>query len=538
MINGSEEKSLESHEKSGITSGEVTGTADETVAETQDREPPARPVRMRWGKVVEDPPEEPAPPQGPKEPEKPIPPTPKPDPRIEALREKLAREEREAEARLRRERERREIEAQREASESASAEAGKRKTPPARDKAKAATRGKAKKAPVSPSPRRSADSTDRRADLRGGERTAEENARMREELEHEALMKRIRKKRRREFFRDLGAAILGGIRALIRRIRISKRLLIGLLLTILLSGITAVILGNLLKARVGSLGDDAESTDTAETEEETVSPSRGLEVPELNAGIVSLEGATKGSLKSEAQRFANAGVTSVSLILRDADGGLLFSAETDDGLGLGTEGSGLLRIAEILEPFRSREIYVSCILPMRYFTDGDAYSRSVLYAYETALLCEVAEAGADEVVLLDCDGLFDPDGEDGTDPSFSASDAVRELFGIARAINGRSPATAVGIAFTPSFLSTRDSDRHLEGIIGAFDLLLLDLRAAEDTEDLYAEVSKGVSDHLYFILRYSMRVLIPQGSAEAVTRVSVGNWQEGTLREASADEGE
>lgn len=527
-MNRSEEKDAETLVETGEPrENEKNGSLATDKAMAKDA-PPARPVRMKWGRVIE---EEPVPPPEPEKEEKPAP--PKPDPRIEALRERLAREER-ARAEAEKERAEKERAAVLQAAEEkvGFTESREEKTPSKESRRNAVRRRAAvKKEHASPEEKKTAD---RRATETDIEKNSDEIVRMRAELERAELLKKIRKKRRKDDLRAFVLGILGGIWSLLRRIRISKRFLCGILVTVLLSGLSAVILGNLLKDRVGVPEDSSDITTEPESEAETVPFGRDLAIPDLNAGIVSLEGATMGSIRGEAQRFANAGVTAVSLILRNADGQLLFSSKTDEGLGLDGEAAADLRISEILDPFLSREIYVSCILPMRYFSDGDGYSRSVLYAYETALLSEIAEAGAQEVILLDCDGLFDANGDkDGGDGAFSTEDAVRELQAIARAVNEKAPETAVGIAFSPEFLATRDSDRYLGSIVEAFDLLLLDLRAAQKAEDLYEAVSTGVSEHLYFILRYSMRVLIPEGSAEAVTRVSVGNWQEGTLPKAS-----
>ena len=469
---------------------------------------PKRSVRMKWGRIVEDPEEKTATPD--EKSEMPItpPPMPRPDPRIEALRERLLREEREREQRRKETEEREKVEA-------AMKQASTQSLDDRREKSGAKKNRKRKGAPIHQG----------------------EIARMEEELYREELRRRIRKKRRKEAVKDFFAFFIGAVLTLPKRIRISKKFIAALLLTVLLSGVSAVVLGNLLKSRVDANGDEGEeSTSVGEESEEEIFL-RGFDVPEVNAGIVSLEGATPKSLRGEARRFSEAGVTAVSLVLRNGDGELLFSSMADGALGIDKGDERLLPIDEILAPFLEYELYVSCLLPMRYGIDGDGYSRSVLYAYETALLSEIAEAGASEVVLLDCDSLFLRDGADLTDDTseFGAADVVLELRSLARTVNARAPEVAVGIAFSPAFLSTRESDRYLTSIIEAFDLVLFDLREAENEKDVYEAVSSGITEHLYFVLRYSMRILIPEGSAEAVTAVSVGNWQEGTLPKPSVE---
>lgn len=529
-MNGSEEKNEETAEISTAEENKpIDSITPEPSSASEEQTPQKKKVRMKWGRVIEDPDSEASPIKKEHE-EKPFG-EHRPDPRIEALRERLLREEQE-----RAERKQREKAAEQEAREKAERAAEEMPTmpPPSSEKKGEKRRGKpdkkrrARQAPSDAERPHAGESYGRAADI----------MRMEEELYRAELKKKLRKKRRKEAFSDFWILLLGAVLTLPRRIRISKRFVIALTATLLLSGITAVILGNLLKARVDVGGDDGETSESTEAESEESFFTRGFDVPEVNAGIVSLENATAKGLRSEARRFYDAGVSAVSLVLRDNEGTLLFSAKADNALGIDRGAESLLSIDEILSPFLEYELYVSCLLPMRYGIDGDAYSRSVLYAYETALLSEIAEAGAAEVILLDCDALFPHQGDEDTDGTsdLSAADAVLELQRMARSVNEHSPETAVGVAFSPAFLLTRDSDRYLESIAQAFDLILLDLRAAENESDPNTAVSTGISEHLYFVLRYSMRVLIPAGSAEAAIKVSVENWQEGTLPKAPLTE--
>lgn len=525
-MDGTEEKNTET---AGVSAAEENKTIDPITSEpssaSKEQAPQKPKVRMKWGKVIEDLDSDREASSVKKEPEqKPIV-EHRPDPRIEALRERLLREEQERKAAQKRQEEA-SAQKKQENSDRVAEEPSKAPTPSSEKTGKKEKRKPTKKARAKIPPT-----------VIEGPRTDEayanaaEIARMEEELYRAELKKRLRKKRRKEAFSDFWILLLGAILTLPRRIRISKRFVIALTATLLLSGITAVILGNLLKARVGVGEGNGETSESTEAESEESFFSRGFDVPEINAGIVSLENATAKGLRSEARRFRDAGVAAVSLVLRDNEGELLFSAKADSALGIDQGDESLLSIDEILSPFLEYELYVSCLLPIRYGNDGDAYSRSVLYAYETALLSEIAEAGATEVVLLDCDSLFLQQGDGDTDgtPDSAAADSVLELQCMARSVNEHSPDTAVGIAFSPAFLSTRDSDRYLECIAQAFDLILLDLCASENESDLYAAVSTGITEHLYFVLRYSMRVLIPAGSAEAAIDVSITDWQEGTI---------
>ena len=352
-----------------------------------------------------------------------------------------------------------------------------------------------------------------------------ENAKLRAELEQARLRKKIRRKRRKEQFGDVVLFLLGAVLSLFRRIRISGKAILAIVLTLGIAVVLATVLGLILGKYVDTNATPESSVTEEETEESTESIGADRTVPRLNAGIVSLEDATERFLKSEALRFASTGMTSVSLLLRDAEGDLLYASQTDGVFGETAENTDLLSIDEILAPFVSRGLYVSCLLPIRYFSDGDPYSEEILYAYEKTLLQEIAEAGANEVVLLPGEGSLI-----GASETESPEAALEKLYDLCRAVHRRSASTAVGIALSPEFLATKESDRYLGEIAEEFDFLLIDLRfAARSEEDQYEAVSESISSHLYFILRYSMRVLIPEGCADAVTRAEIYDWQEGSV---------
>lgn len=349
-----------------------------------------------------------------------------------------------------------------------------------------------------------------------------EAARLRAEQEAQKL-RRVEQKKRRRMRRR--AAVLGFFASLfgaILSVRIPRKHLITLAVTLVVAILFAVLLGNFLLARVSTEDPSEDDSAVTTTPPETVPYGRDMAVPEISAGIVSLEGTTLSDLKTAASRFAATGTKAVSLILRDGEGKLLFRSETENGLFEG--GESRLTLSEIFAPFQNRGMYVTCCFPIRYHLDGDEYTRDVLYAYETALLCEIAAAGADEVILLDAEGLFFLN-----EPNASAY-AVERLSASARTVHLRAPKCLVGLALSPAFLGTSDSDRYLSTLATAFDLTLLDLREIESEADsAYEEIYHALTEHMYFILRYSMRVLIPAGNAQAVLDHDIPCWQEGTL---------
>lgn len=350
----------------------------------------------------------------------------------------------------------------------------------------------------------------------------EETERLRQELEQEKLRRKIARRRRG---RAVASGILGVFAlffGLFAKIRVTKRVVITLISSLLVALLLAALVGNLLRRRLPS--EDEGTTDETTTAE-TVIYGREFYVPSVKAAIVSLDGATTASLKEAAKRFRATEVDGVSLLLRGSDGELMFDSQTQGGIFGSAGDTEKLSLKEIFKPFRDAGLYVTCLFPMRYMVDGDGYTRDVLYAYEIALLCEIAEAGADEVILSSVDSILVSDSRD-----VDILEGLSSLREIARAVNLRAPETAVGIALSPEFLLTNESDRYLSEIAEAFDLTLLDLCGLKNSElDLPSTIGAAVTDHLYFILRYGMRVLIPYGTAEGVVNRDVYNWQEGTI---------
>ena len=505
---------------------------------------------MKWGKPVYDPEDEPpAPPPKEQEPipkvpdpvkpaavdPPPQPEKPRPDPRMEALKRRLAEMEkaRMEEERLRKEQERKEAEeaeARRLAEEAERKHAAQNREQHGKQPTEKAHPKMPPKKPPSPEESRRKREEDARIEAM---RRAEAEA-MREELEHAKLQKAIRKKRRREGMSHAVRTFFFGILAFLRFLIPSKKAVLALSVTACCALLLAIVFGNLLKSRVDPNGMGDVTEPPTGTEAETVPYDRGLTIPAQNAGIVSLTDATENALRREARRFRDAGMTAVSLLLCDKDGALLFDSAVNTALGIFPE-NATLSISRILTPFFEEGLYVSCIFPMRFFLSEDAHSERIFYAYETELLSEVAQAGADEIILLDADRLFRLTDENGA-RRYSDKEALSALTEIAVTVHGDAPETAVGLACSPDFLASVQADLYLSALAKAFDFTLLDLRAFQTgTPEEDRILSDTVSAHLYFVLRYGMRILIPEGAASAVSDAGIHNWQEGTLPENSGE---
>ncbi|MBO5270215.1 MAG: hypothetical protein J6B77_05480, partial [Clostridia bacterium] len=486
------------------------------------------PVRMKWGRIVEDPNGTEDVPKGSEEhasapePAEPAKDVPRVDRRFEALRAQLEASAEPSDAPP--------SATPQEGAEAPPIRPDTRKPQPRREVSGEAPPVTVRRAEPSPQAIRAARAREaERARLaeEAARAKAWENEQMRAELEQAELRRALKKKRRRERFSEGVVGFFGGIAALFgalfRLIRSSWKAILVILITLVLAVLLTVVLGNFLKTRVDpGTGSGTSEESTSETEELPTLPSRNT--PRINAGMVSLKDATVRSLKAEARRFVSAGITAVSLLMREENGKLMFSARADQAFPNQSESESLLSAEEILTPFLEEGLYVSCLFPIRYDADGNDYTRSVLFAYECALLSEIAEAGANEVIVLCASNMLIPR-DDEVEELVSVDAAIAELSDMAHFVRNRVSDTAVGIALTPEFLSAKEHDRDLGRLATAFDLVLLDLSG--DGNDAEA-VAEHIAEYLYFVLRYEMRVLLPGGTAEAAIRSEIRDWQEAT----------
>lgn len=136
-------------------------------------------------------------------------------------------------------------------------------------------------------------------------------------------------------------------------------------------------------------------------------------------------------------------------------------------------------------------------------------TRGIMRAYEIALVCELVDAGFDEILLLG----FTDHGDEGL--SF-----ISDVY----AAKGRS--TAIGLGFSFDYLDSFDAKAEIDEIAKKCGFLALDLYSADVPALMSAEalIADRVSRTLSICREYSVRVLLGCGSnpdCESQTRAAM-----------------
>ncbi|MBO5701105.1 MAG: hypothetical protein J6S71_01575 [Clostridia bacterium] len=291
----------------------------------------------------------------------------------------------------------------------------------------------------------------------------------------------------------------------------------------LLLFVFAVMLGNYLRGLAEDIIEDTTVPSSTESEVYYANPpenviARGILFGKDYSAVDETEAETadETSVETDSEVIEEDPVkfdsVSVSLRKKDRDSGEMLLAYSSgvsleysidvvgtcdlyEGLGLIKENWGertkVCGIFEVDYPNRSEE------------------TRGIMRAYEIALICELVDAGFDEIMLIG----FSGDSEEGL--SF-ISDIYEQ--------KGRG--TAIGIAFSFDFLISEEAKDTVDSVAKKCGFLALDLSSAEVPVLMSAEslISDRVSRTLDICREYSIRVLLGCGSApdtESQTRAAM-----------------
>ena len=262
-----------------------------------------------------------------------------------------------------------------------------------------------------------------------------------------------------------------------------------------------LVVGNILKKK--TQGDNNANGETSASDN-AVTPAPTPQ--SINGYFIDLTGASSTQLSNQISTLSANGVTAVSLNLTDNNGELLYNSKTAQNLGYQATSSSLIS-------------YTSAYITLNSFKETDAKIRSVKLAYEASIVCEIAEAGFNDIVVR-C-------------PEIS-SEYIDELIGFAKNVKNINSTAKIGITFTTSLLETEDAALSVDKLVAAFDLTALDLASVEGNDTLvYIEESLSNSNIRYYILRFNTRILLPYTEDEdtktqleaLLASNSINNWQ-------------
>ena len=157
---------------------------------------------------------------------------------------------------------------------------------------------------------------------------------------------------------------------------------------------------------------------------------------------------------------------------------------------------------------------------MQFLSENDAKHRAVVLAYESALAAEIIEKGANEVIVR-------ATGADATNTNL--------LIDFADSVKSINDSVVLGVALPVDFFFAESAAENISKLAESFDILGIDVSDIpnDDKDTLeYIESTFAASDLKYYVLRYNMRVLLPQISDEQDEEMravladnSIQNWQ-------------
>lgn len=273
-----------------------------------------------------------------------------------------------------------------------------------------------------------------------------------------------------------------------------------------------VILGNLLDKKIEI---ERAGRDNAQT---TAVPIDDTEVYTIEAYPIEMSSETDFSERMK--ELYGAGIRAISLNLTDTQGKLLIRSEIAASMGYQTQSDSLVDISAVISKAKKYNMFSSAVFDLKFVSEKDAKRRAVLLAYESALAVEITEKGASEVIVR-----------------VPSSDIMQIdlLIDFANSVSAINDNVVLGVALPTEFFFEESSAENVAKLAESFDVLGIDTSnlpsgvndTLEHIESVFSE-----SDLKYYILRYNMRVLLPQISDEedenlrtVLAENSIQNWQ-------------
>ena len=281
-------------------------------------------------------------------------------------------------------------------------------------------------------------------------------------------------------------------RAGIYRKRQIKTVLLTAVAVLALVLVALLILGSILIKRANTEAPPSrEETETA-SEEKTDLPSP----PSLRAMPILLETTGSDTLVSRLNSLISSGYTAASIPLNRGDGALLYHSALTTSLELTVAGEYSVTIESAVNRATEKGIYLSGTYFLNEMAGEDDLVRSVALAKSAAVVAEALRAGIDEVLLIL--------------PSLT-HDQIPLLLQFADSVRALSSEGSLGCALPPSLLTEENGGESIAALSEKYQLLALDLTHSDiNTPTEYVEATMASSGVLFYLLRYEMRVLLPE----------------------------
>ncbi len=268
-----------------------------------------------------------------------------------------------------------------------------------------------------------------------------------------------------------------------------KLVVLSAVITLVLVSLIFLIIGNVLGNKV----ENGSETDTTDLNSETVSAHKDIASIYAYPVPLDMSGSTLQGRISSAR--AN-GYKAASFYLDDKDGSLWYSSPTAQSLGKQQSNTELRTLQSIVSIFSDSEFYTVGVTHIADFEREDDLERSAAIGYYAALIAEALRSGIDEVLVYV-----------GEIPLEQYTELVRLCQEVRRLCPDKG---AIGISLPPSFFTQQQPELIFDLLWQEYDYVAIDLTSPTNEMSLSEYADKSlVGNTLYYLLRYNIRVLLP-----------------------------
>jgi hypothetical protein len=251
------------------------------------------------------------------------------------------------------------------------------------------------------------------------------------------------------------------------------------------------------------VGDGTESSAPKEAPEinEPITPEKA-NVDNIDAVFVGLEGVVDNTYYEVSKQIPD-GTKAVSLSMFYSNGAPFYRSEVAIAAG---KPSGELTLGNIFRYTEENNIYVSVPFPTSVLNEKADTLSDVKAAYEIAMIKELYEAGADEVIIRCTDF--------GGKSTYSSDDAefVNSVCEYLSDLRRKVPEIHIGFMISAGDAGDASLATIIDKIDRYADLIAVDMTAFSDSEELKVAANSAIVN----ILRYKMRVLIGSSDEESL----------------------
>ena len=202
-------------------------------------------------------------------------------------------------------------------------------------------------------------------------------------------------------------------------------------------------------------------------------------------------------------------ITDLSVCVSHKDGTLDYAFDIADNIPVVTNGERAFD--ELCSAAGDEGARVCAYLYIKAFTYEEKYERDVMKAYEIALINEISESGADDILLL------------GLDVTEDNIDEIEDFVARAATAAGKTP---LGVAVSEETLALTENEVYLAARLrSSCDYLALDLTRLtvadgnsegvdENGDKKPSRLEKILAQNEYYIKRYPMRVIFSQAESK------------------------